>query len=135
MKLIHMVMMASAMVLIESLPLGDKPLVNTPTGDMTEKHLPALSQQHTIVTGSNNLDSEPENHQTKREGDTGISIYKRVKRWNAGFMAWSLLDKSAEESARPTYRTYGKWSYEFGGGVWGRKKRSVEQFKYDFEFV
>lgn len=63
-------------------------------------------------------------------------LKKRTKRWNANLVALTLFDRSPEikrplkvSRARQTM-----WAYDFGGGVWGRRKRDIEDLNYDFEF-
>lgn len=65
------------------------------------------------------------------------SIFKkRTKRWNANLLALTLYDRSPEIRRPVKQPRVGQtvWAYDFGGGVWGRRKRDIEDSNFDFEF-
>jgi len=58
----------------------------------------------------------------------------RRKRWDAGLIALSMYNRSPESHRGGDKPSEQVALYDpFGGGVWGRKKRSTEDY-YDFDY-
>lgn len=72
--------------------------------------------------------------QGKAKDSERINTIPRVKRWNAKELVMSLLSRHRKNSSPPVQGTSTVALYDpFGGGVWGRKKRSDPDFS-DFDY-
>lgn len=71
-----------------------------------------------------------------KESNAFEAVKARSKRWNADILAWTLLDSSPEQMAVPYKRSDAVALYDpFGGGnVWGKKKRSISDSQFDFDY-
>lgn len=61
----------------------------------------------------------------------------RTKRWDADLLAFTLfgINRNESQSTSTVRRSGGPIAVydDFGGGVWGRRRRSIS--KYDFDYV
>lgn len=114
-------------------PSINRAVESSTPADTLQPNSQERSKIEKINTASNeNTDSSSNPIQTKPK-----SIFKkRTKRWNANLLALTLFDQSPEfKRPRKVNRSRPRiWAYDFGGGVWGRRKREVKDFDFEFRF-
>lgn len=126
---------AASLAKVKTSEKAEDSAVEVNTESVTESLLTDIPSQP-VETTNEQAEGKITTSQSKTKS---IFKPKRNKRWDANVLVMSLFEQSPEVRTQP--RRYRKplahWEYNaFGGGIWGRKKRDVqEEPLYDYELL